>query len=178
MIQLFCKVLLTLASVLLAAWLGAMTYRLLLEPAVLPSTPGRGWTPETGQLTVPTFDIAPLIQLQQTTARPVFFEGRKIPVDAPVLLPTLPTAPAPPSILTAPVAPVAVAFPATMKLLGTVDHDGRIRAMIGDPTSSNWFQLGDTVAGWVIHDISADQVTLKRNGHSATIEIYARPRSD
>jgi hypothetical protein len=176
MIRLILQIGTLLSLVLCCVGLGTFGSRLLFDPVVLPATVRGTWSPSgTSQAMVPAVEPLPLAGLTAVTTRPLFFEGRKLPVDLPVV-----SALAPPQVLMPEAAaPTQVTLPPTFKLLGVVDSDGRKLALISGATSQgDWLNAGDTIDGWVVTTIERDRVALKQGSQSANLDLYAGARID
>lgn len=171
MIRIVCHGIMLAVFGLATVWLALACRRLIFDPAVVPTVAPSRWVPNTDATrTVPALDVRPLPSLNQTTERPLFFEGRRLPADAPIIAP--PPPPAPPVLVT-----IATPPPA-WKLLGVVALEGKWRAMIGGASSGDLVGEGDMVDGWLVAEIRADRVTLRQGLHNVTLQLYEGARND
>lgn len=128
-------------------------------------------TPEeaAGMIEVKPFDPS---SFQQIAARPLFFEGRRIPKPhvEPTRVPASPTPiPEPP--------PASSIDRLRLNGIHIGVHERRALVGAGDQTA-HWCKEGDVVEGWTLVTIEPLQVHLRNGGQSATLQLYAAKSGD
>ena len=118
------------------------------------------------------FEGRPLQAFPETTARPVFFEGRRTPT---------PMAKAPPPVVVPPVVKAAPALDTRpgadgFRLHGITIAGGQPRALLeASPDGAVWVGVGDRLRSWTVAGIQTDSIRLERDGQRAIISLYAIP---
>lgn len=125
---------------------------------------------------VAPFEGRSLAAYPDTSAQPVFFEGRRYPTRAPkpALEPALtPPAPVVQVKPTPEPAPRVVASVEGIRLLGVVVGSGKPRALISAVSgAADWVTVGEKVQAWTVAEIRGNSVRLTRDSQSATLSMY------
>jgi hypothetical protein len=115
-----------------------------------------------------------LSTFSQSLARPLFFEGRRLPSPQPKETKAEPPKPPPPPPPPAP-PPKPVVLPDKIKLLGVVMQAAGWKALIEiPPQPAAWFKVGDQIAEWTITAIEENRVVLShRSNKTASLALYS-----
>ena len=132
------------------------------KPAVLPAGP----VPVPASSADRDLDSRPLPPVDAFASmvdRPLFAPARR-PVDPEIEVAELDLTPWTVEPAAAPVYP-AVSF------IGSIEENGRVRALLGDGANVRGVALGDTVDGWTVDDIDARRLKLSLNGEILELTI-------
>lgn len=166
----------------LCGWLLLETTRLqseAIETAPIVATTG---TAEVQYPATSTRDVThrPLSAYAATIARPVFFEGRKVPQPEEKLPQSLRKAQPPDLQPPPPPPPKAAPLPNSARLLGVVRQSGADRALIEAPPahSAAWMMVGDRIGDWTVSEIQDTRATFKSVIGTVSLDLYpeATPR--
>jgi hypothetical protein len=115
-----------------------------------------------------------LSSFSQSLARPLFFEGRRLPSPPPKEVKAEPPKPPPPPAPPPP-PPKPVVLPDKIKLLGVVMQGEDRKALIEiPPQPAAWFKLGDPIAEWTITAVEENRVVFSHHSSkSATLALYS-----
>jgi hypothetical protein len=115
-----------------------------------------------------------LSTFSQSLARPLFFEGRRLPSPLPKEVKAEPPKPPPPPPPPAP-PPKPVVLPDKIKLLGVVRQAEAWQALIEIPSQpAAWFKVGNQIAEWTITAIEENRVVFTHHSSkSATLALYS-----
>jgi hypothetical protein len=115
-----------------------------------------------------------LSSFSQSLARPLFFEGRRLPSPQPKEVKAEPPKPPPPPSPPPPL-PKPVVLPDKIKLVGVVLQGQDLKALIEiPPQPAAWFKLGDHIAEWTITSIEENRVVFSHHSSkSATLALYS-----
>jgi hypothetical protein len=115
----------------------------------------------------------PLATFSQSLARPLFFEGRRLPSPQPKQVKA--EAPKPPPPAPPPPPPKPAPLPDKIRLLGLVMQADDRKALIEiPPQPAAWFKVGDQIAEWVITAIEENRVSFSHRGSgSAALTLYS-----
>lgn len=106
-------------------------------------------------------------EFPETTTRPIFFSGRRVP-EKPKPKPVVTEA-----RLAAPV--VAAPPPEPLQLVGIMGAGSGRRALLRttvDPQGI-WLSIGDEYRGWKLREISADNAVVEAQGLRSDLRLYA-----
>jgi hypothetical protein len=117
--------------------------------------------------------LPPLATFSQSLARPLFFDGRRLPSPQPKQINA--EAPKPPPPSPPPPPPKPATLPDKIRLLGLVMQGGDRKALIEiPPQQAAWLKVGDQIAEWTIIAIEANHVLFShRSSESATLALYS-----
>jgi hypothetical protein len=115
-----------------------------------------------------------LSTFSQSLARPLFFEGRRVPPPRPKEVKVEPPKPPPPPPPPAP-PPKPAVLPDKIKLLGVVRQAEAWQALIEiPPQPATWLKVGDQIADWTITAIEENRVVFTHHSSkSATLALYS-----
>ena len=173
MIRLMAQMLTLIGIIASTAWVAAWGLDLWQTPIVLdadttPAMPTRapGVIADPAQPALATFS--------QSLARPLFFEGRRLPSPQPKEIKAEPPKPPPPPPPPAP-PPKPVVLPDKIKLLGVVMQAEAWKALIEiPPQPAAWLKVGDQIAEWTITAIEENRVVFTHHSSkSATLALYS-----
>lgn len=134
------------------------------RPAVLAAFPARvpgpirSADPDQGSRALPPVDA-----FASMVDRPLFAPARR-PIDPEIEVAELELSPWTVEPAAAPVYP-AVSF------IGSIEENGRVRALLGDGANVRGVALGDTVDGWTVLDIDARRLKLGAEGEILELTI-------
>jgi hypothetical protein len=116
---------------------------------------------------------APMAAYSQSLARPLFFEGRRLPSPPLKQVKTEAPKPAPPA--PPPPPPKPATLPDKIRLLGLVLLSEDRKALIEiPPQPAAWFKIGDQIAEWKITSIEENRVLFSHSSSaSATLALYS-----
>jgi hypothetical protein len=173
MIRLLAQMLTLIAIVATIAWVAAWGLDLTQTPIVLDAdtTPAM---PTRAPRTIADPAQPALSAFSQSLARPLFFEGRRLPSPPPKEVKAEPPKPPPPPPPPAP-PPKPVVLPDKIKLLGVVRQAEAWQALIEiPPQTAAWFKVGDQIAEWTITAIEENRVVFTHHSSkSATLALYS-----
>lgn len=120
-------------------------------------------------------DPAPpaLSTFSQSLARPLFFEGRRLPLPQPKQVKAETPKPSPPPPPPPP-PPKPATLPDKIKLLGVVMQAEDRKALVEiPPQPAAWFKMGDKIADWTITAIEENRILFSHNSSgTATLALY------
>lgn len=114
--------------------------------------------PKSAPISVPrTADIA-AIDLQETTARPLFFAERR-PPQAPEVKIAAPVPEQPP--------------PSPLKLVGIARIGGQDMVLVrGDKEPGRWLGEGEEYRGWQLKKIEREKAVVQAHGHVSELKLF------
>lgn len=174
MIRLATQMLTLIGIVAAIAWVAARGLDLLHTPIIVDAETTAA-VPTRAPRVIAELQQPALSTFSQSLARPLFFEGRRLPspppkeikVEPPKPLPLPPPPPPPP--------PKPVVLPDKIKLLGVVIRAEDWKALIEiPPQSAAWFKVGDRIAEWTITAIEENRVVLIHlSNKTVTLALYS-----
>jgi hypothetical protein len=177
MIRLLAQILTLIGIVAAIVWVTAWGLDLWQTPIVLDADAMTAMPTR-----VPRAIAAPsqpaLSTFSQSLARPLFFEGRRLPSPQPKEVKAEPPKPPPPPPPPAP-PPKPVVLPDKIKLLGVVMQAAAWKALIEiPPQPAAWLKVGDKIAEWTITAIEENRVVFSHHSSkSATLALYSDTQS-
>jgi hypothetical protein len=116
-----------------------------------------------------------LSTFSQSLVRPLFFEGRRLPLPQPQQVKIEAPKPSPPPPPPPPPPPKPATLPDKIKLLGVVMQAEDRKALVEiPPQPAAWFRKGDKIADWTITAIEENRVLFSHNSSAtATLALYA-----
>jgi hypothetical protein len=173
MIRLLAQVLTLMALAAAIVWTAAFGLHLSQTPIALDTSATAAAAPGRTPAAIADPAQPPLATYSQSLARPLFFEGRRLPSPQPKQVKA--EAPAPPPPGPPPPPPKPAMLPDKIKLLGLVMQSEDRKALIEvPPQPADWFKVGDRIAEWTISAIEENRVLLSHRGSaSATLALYS-----
>jgi|SRR5262249_45060494 len=172
MIRLAAQMLTLIGIVAAIMCVGAWGFDLWQTPIVLDAET-TATIPTRARRVIADLEKPALSMFSQSLARPLFFEGRRLPSPPPKEIKIEPPKPPPPP--PPPPPPKPVVLPDKIKLLGVVIRAKDWKALIEiPPQSATWFAVGDKIAEWTITAIEENRVVLShRSNKTATLALYS-----
>jgi len=173
MIRLLAQMLTLIGIVATIVWVGASGLDLWQTPIILDvATTAAMPTRATRVIADPAQPA--LSTFSQSLARPLFFEGRRLPSPQPKEIKAEPPKPPPPPPPPAP-PPKPVVLPDKIKLLGVVRQAEAWQALMEiPPQPATWLKVGDQIAEWTITAIEENRVVFgHHSSKSATLALYS-----
>jgi hypothetical protein len=171
MIRLLAQMLMLTGLAAAVVWVAALGLHLQQTPIALdvPATAAAAHKrapPATAKPVQPA-----LATFSQSLTRPLFFEGRRLPVPQPKQVKAEPSRPPPPP----PPPPKPAVLPDKIKLLGIILRADDRRALIEiPPQPAAWFKVADRIADWTIDAIEDNQVVFTHpSKRVATLALYS-----
>jgi len=176
MIRLLAQILTLLALFFGIVWAAAAALGLWPAPVSRELSPMTAAAPEPSVAVAEPAHPA-LSDFAQTLARPVFFEGRRLPNPQSKQIKAEPPKPPPPAAPPPP--PKPVVLPDKIKLLGVFMRVDAASALIETPPHpATWFKIGDRIADWTITAIEENKIVLRHDSaRSATLPLYSEAPS-
>ena len=173
MIRLLTQIVTLIVIVATTAWVGALGLELWQKPIMLDTDAAAAMPTRAPRVIADPMQPA-LSSFSQSLARPLFFEGRRLPIPQPKEVKAEPPKPPPPPSPPPP-PPKPVLLPDKIKLLGVVMHGEDRKALIETPPQlAAWFKLGDQIAEWTITAIEENRVVFShRSSKSAALALYS-----
>jgi hypothetical protein len=172
MIRLTAQMLTLIAIVATIVWVAASGLEVWQTPIVLDATATAAVPKQTPRVIADPAQPA-LSTFSQSLARPLFFEGRRLPSPQPKEVKAQPPKPPPPPPPLPP--PKPAVLPDKIKLLGVVMQSENWKALIEiPPQPATWLKVGDQIAEWTITAIEGNRVVFSHHSSkSATLTLYS-----
>lgn len=113
-----------------------------------------------------------LTEFAETTTRPIFFSGRRVPEKPKIKVAAVEAK------LAAPVAPPAPP-PDPLRLVGIMGASNTMKVLVRtsvDPQGI-WLSVGDEYRGWKLREVSADNAVVEALGQRTELRLYASASS-
>ncbi len=113
--------------------------------------------------------VAPAPDLSEILARPLFFEGRRMPT------PEVAASPVAAAEIPQPEPLAAAAPPPEFHLYGVRSFEGRMSVLLAADAQSEpvWLEKGATVQGWELSEITDNTALLRRGTQQQQLRVYA-----
>lgn len=172
MIRLMAQLLTLIAIIATIVWVAALGLKLWQAPIALDADTTAVILARAPGVIADPLQPA-LSSFSQSLARPLFFEGRRLPTSQPKEVKSEP--PKPPPLSPPPPPPKPVVLPDKIKLLGVVMQTEDRKALVEiPPQPATWFKVGDRISEWTITAIEENRVVLSHHSSkSATLALYS-----